>query len=73
MQCLVAVTAAGSNMWSGLEFKCFGRPPEAKMWRTLCPNCSPKQLAALLGQDSQPAPGSRLFSRGSHLESSNGI
>lgn len=49
MQCLVTVIAAESNMWSGLELKCFGRPPEAKLWRILCPNGSPKQLAALLG------------------------
>lgn len=44
MQCLVPVTAADSNMGSGLEFKCFGRSPEAKMWSTLFPNGSPKQL-----------------------------
>lgn len=49
VQCLGTATAADSNMWSGLEFKCFGRPSEAKVWKTLCPNGSPKQLAALQG------------------------
>lgn len=49
VQCLVTATAADRNTWSGLEFKYFGKPSEAKMWRTFYPNGSPKQLAALQG------------------------